>query len=106
MDSWAIGEADRYEVLNGDRAIEPCLLLCCFIGRGGVDIVSQYQRQLCRMSCESRITPPTAVPRIDPSPHRLGERVINLYNQPAENSSRMRLSFEKIYQGEKNESGR
>jgi hypothetical protein len=41
MDSWAIGEADRYEVLNGERAIEPCLLLCCFIGRGGVDIMSQ-----------------------------------------------------------------
>ena len=41
MDSWAIGEAERYEVLNGDRAIEPCLLLSAFIGRGGVDIVSQ-----------------------------------------------------------------
>jgi hypothetical protein len=41
MDSWAIGEAERYEVLNGDRAIEPCLLLPAFIGRGGVDIVSQ-----------------------------------------------------------------
>ena len=39
MDSCAIGEAERYEVLNGDRAIEPCLVLPCLIGRGGVDMV-------------------------------------------------------------------
>jgi hypothetical protein len=43
MDSCAIGEAERYEVLNGDRAIEPCLVLPCLIGRDGVDIVSQLQ---------------------------------------------------------------
>ncbi len=39
IDSCTIGEADRYEVLKGERAIEPDLLWVPLMGRDGVDIV-------------------------------------------------------------------
>jgi hypothetical protein len=49
IDSWAIGEAERYEVLNGDRAMDPLLLGCALIGRGGVDMMkNNNQEKRCK----------------------------------------------------------
>jgi hypothetical protein len=88
MDSWAIGEADRYEVLNGDRAIEPCLVLPCLMGRDGVDIVSQSQLS----SDVIQLLP--LLPHNLLSDPGIGEMMINIYNWQRRISSSMSLPLQ------------